>query len=436
MESKSPIPVEIIDFFGDEYGKTLLIKGEPGSGKTVFALTLLSTLKGNGAYLSTRIDPDTLYMQHPWVKGAISPDNIVDATQSENERRTYSKGEVKIKPLKYTDVPDFLKVIYTMTEKMTNPIVIIDSWDAVATYTGHYEQDKRERLEHDFCDFSQKTGTKIIFIVEYTEQRALDYMVDALITTQSDIYEGRRLRSLSLQKLRGCSIKSPVFLFSLCNGIFKFFSSVPETEEIENPVIPDPIPDITKGSISTGLKDLDMLIAGYAHRSVNIFGGNYLPYEILARALAINSLNLGRHVFLTSATQYEFINKILPFVKEEYKGNIVREEEIKNLEERVKGEKGKFVVFLDSEKIEHVDEVIREVISSIRGQEQGCVVMCYTGREEVKGEEMESIASTYIKTKFFSGIPCIYGEFPRTRIHAMELNTSDGFPVINLTPIE
>ena len=436
MENKSPIPTEIRDFFGDEYGKTLLIKGEPGTGKTVFALTLLSMLKGNGAYLSTRVDPQTLYMLYPWVKGTIAPDNIIDATQSEHERKK-AKGAVTIKPLRYTDIPDFLKAIYTKTEKMKNPIVIIDSWDAVAFYTGHYEHNKREKLEHNFCDFCRKTGTKIILIVEYTEQRALDYMVDAVITTKSDMYKGRRLRSLSIQKLRGCSVKNPIYLFSLYNSIFTFFSA-PETDGIENTVIPDTISDITNGNISTGINDFDMLIAGYAHRSVNIFEGDYLQYDILARALAINALNLGRQVFLTSAKQYDFINKILPFVKAEYRGNIESEEKLKNLKERLKGVKGKFVLFLDLEKTEHIDEVVRGVMSSIReqGQEQGCAVMCYTGKEEVKGEELESIASTYFKTKFFSGIPCIYGEFPRTRIHAMELNTSEGFPVINLTPIE
>ena len=33
------IPEEISAFFDDEYGKMLLVKGAPGSGKTVFALT-------------------------------------------------------------------------------------------------------------------------------------------------------------------------------------------------------------------------------------------------------------------------------------------------------------------------------------------------------------------------------------------------------------
>ena len=428
MENQSPIPIEIRKFFADEYGKTLLIKGEPGTGKTVFALTLLSTLKGNGVYLSTRIDPDTLYMIYPWIKEAISADSIIDATQSERLMKKHT-----IKPLKYIDVPDFLKAIYTKTEKMNNPIVIIDSWDAVASHTGHYDQNGREKLEYNLCDFSRETGTAMIFIAEYAEQRSLDYMVDGVIATESDMYEGRRVRRMIIQKLRGCSIKTPVSLFSLSSGVFKSFL-VPKTSELKNPVIPDPIPDLTTTSISTGIKGLDMLIAGYAHFSLNIFEGDYTTYEILARALAINSLNLGRRTFLTSTKQSEFINKITPFVKEEYRRNIVIEKEIKNLKEWIKSGKGDFIVFLDLEEIKHVDEVVREVIASIR--EQGGVIMCYVGREQGKGKEIESIASIHFKTKLFSGIPCIYGESPRTEIYTMGLSYSKGFPVINLTSLE
>ena len=66
------IPEEISTFFDDEYGKMLLVKGAPGSGKTVFALTLLSMLKGNGAYLATRVDSETMCRQHPWIKDEIA----------------------------------------------------------------------------------------------------------------------------------------------------------------------------------------------------------------------------------------------------------------------------------------------------------------------------------------------------------------------------
>jgi len=433
MKNKSPIPIEIQNFFADEYGKTLLIKGTPGSGKTVFALTLLSTLKGNGAYLSTRVDPDTMYMQHPWIKGLISPDNIVDAAQSEREHTTKTK-EITIKPLKYTGVPDFLKAVYVRTEKMEKPIVIVDSWDAVASYTGYYEPKEKEKLEHNLCDFSRKTRTKIILLGESTGQTSLDYLVDGVIVIESDLYEERRLRRMVMQKLRGCEIRNPVRLFSLTEGIFKSFTEFKGVEMgIENPLISDSIPDLSDKRISTGIKDLDRIIKGYGN--FNLFEGDHITYDILARALSINSLNLGRYLVFTSTKQNELISRISFYVKPEYRDNVEMIKDIKNLEERIKSDKEKFIIFLNLEEREDVDEVLKEAIPSVR--ERGCVVMCFGGREGGNGKEMESIASTHIKTKFISGIPCIYGEMPRTEIYAMEFepSTAEVFPVIALTPI-
>ncbi|MBN1762731.1 MAG: hypothetical protein JW878_06625 [Methanomicrobia archaeon] len=431
VEEYSGIPDEIRTFFEGDYGQTLLIKGMPGTGKTAFALTLLSTLKGNGAYLSTRVDPETLYQQHPWIKDEIAADNIIDATQSERERATRTQT-ITIKPLKYTNVPDFLKAVYIRTEKMTNPIVIIDSWDAIASYTGYYEQREREKLEHNLCDFSRKTKTKIILLVEYTGQTALDYLVDGVILVESDLVYERRLRRMIMQKLRGCQITNPVCLFSLDNGMFKAFTEFKGVAlESENSPLSDPIPDPSGMMISTGIRVFDRVISGYG--SCNLFEGDYITYDILARALCINTLNLGRHLVFTSTKQHEFITRILPYVKEEYRGNISIVEDIQKLKAGITGEKD--VVLLTLEELDDVDTAVSEVLSSIK--EQRCVALCFSGDEGGKGKELDSVASTQIKTKFISGIPCLYGEMPRTEIYAMEMEppAQGGFPAISLTPI-
>jgi KaiC/GvpD/RAD55 family RecA-like ATPase len=266
---------EIVNFFEERYGKTLVIKETPGSGKRVFALTMLSMLKRDGVYLSTRVDPDTLYMLFPWIKEKIAAENIVDATQS--ERPSKSTTLTGIKPLKYTDVPEFLKSVYTRTEKMETPIVIIDSWDAVVSHAGYYEPKEREKLEHNLCDFARRTNTNMIFVVEYTEQRPLDYLTDGVIVTESELFEGRRLRKMQIQKLRGCSVKDPVVLFTLYNGTFKSFRPI-KSIEIQNPAIPiqeqEPINDTSATTISTGINDLDLAIGGYGN--FNIIEGDYI----------------------------------------------------------------------------------------------------------------------------------------------------------------
>jgi hypothetical protein len=337
---------------------------------------------------------------------------------------------------------------------MTNPIVIIDSWDAVASYTGYYEQKEREKLEHNLCDFARKTKTKIILIVEYIGQSALDYLVDGVIQIESEIFEERRLRRMNMQKLRGCQIANPVRLFTLHHGIFKAFTEFKgmETERGET-LVPEPLPDLGERRISTGIKDLDQITNGYG--SFNLFEGDYITYDILARALAINTLNRGMALILTSTEQDEFISKISPYVKAEYKGNIEVVEDTQNLKSRMRGEKS--VVLLNLEEIEDVDKPMSDVLSTVRGG--GGAVVCFGGREGELGEELSSSASIYLKTKVISGIPCLYGEKPRTEIHALEIRdfvkgwlysgtpraeiygsemepaSQKSFPVITLTPI-
>jgi KaiC/GvpD/RAD55 family RecA-like ATPase len=431
IEEYSGIPQDIKTFFSEDYGKTLLIKGTPGSGKTVFALTLLSTLKGNGAYLSTRVDAATLYLQHPWIKTEISADNIIDATQSERER-TAKSTEVTIKPLRYTNVPDFLKAVYTRTERMENPIVIIDSWDAIISYTGYYEQREREKLEHNLCDFSRKTKTKIILLVEYTGQTALDYLADGVVLVENDLYEGRRLRRMVMQKLRGCQITNPIRLFSLHRGIFRALTEFNGVDvSTETPPIPEPLPDPSASCVSTGIKALDRVLNGYG--SFNLFEGDYLPYDILARALSVNVLNRGMRLILTTPKQSEFIKRVCPYVKQEYLENVEFIEDIQNLKAHESGERA--VVLLNLEEVGDSDKTVEALLSLIT--EQRTVVLCFGGRESVKGEDLSTVTTNHIKTKYIAGVPCFYGELPRTELYAMELApvARTGFPDITLTPI-
>jgi|GEM_PF-643902 len=446
--AKPVIPAEIINFFADEQGKTLVVKGPPGSGKTAFALSLLRGMKGTGVYLSTRVDPAALHEQYPWIKEEILAENIIDATQSERHSSSGSSINTKkpkgivIKALKYTDVPEFLKAVYTKTEDLKNPIVIIDSWDAVVSHTGYYDPKDRVKLEHNVCDFARRTKTRVIFLVEYADLKPLDYLVDGVIATKCAIEEGRRIRTLSLQKLRGCAIKRPVYLFSLHNGMFKCFSDSVHVE-IENPKVPEPIPDVNESRVTTGIEDLDARIKGYG--SFNLFKGDYAPYELLMQAVSINSLNLGRTVVFTSSKQSELINKMLPFVEPQYQENVavidVRDvnefnKEVSDFNDRMGAEKKLVFFHFDEIEIERdkKEVMVKEIILSL--MKDGFAVFGYTSEEKGMGREMEPIASVFIVLKLISGIPCMYGKTPGTEIYVMQLNTANRFPELKLTPME
>src|SRR2546426_1867858 len=66
---------------------TFLVKGNPGSGKSTFALELLRA-KGKGTYVSTRVSKEKIAVQNPQVqmvalgggeKGLLVGGNAVDA---------------------------------------------------------------------------------------------------------------------------------------------------------------------------------------------------------------------------------------------------------------------------------------------------------------------------------------------------------------------
>lgn len=427
------IPGEIRKFFSDREGKTLLIKGPPGSGKTSFSFTLLLELKGNGVYLSTRVDPHTLHSQIPWLRELLPEESIIDATQSERQRPTSSKEMPMIRALKYADVPDFLKNVYQRTEKLESPLVIIDSWDAVVAQTGFHEPREREKLEHNLCDFARKTNTKIVFIVEFVEQRPLDYLVDAVIITESQMYEEQRIRRMELRKLRGYPIKQALYLFSLHNGMFKCFPAL-RGLEIQSPKTPSPLPDIDEGRLSTGIRDLDLLLGGYG--GLTLFQGDYAPYELLLLPFIINSLNLGKTLIFNTPKE-SLIRRVSPFVPREVLSRL-QVLPVSDLGEwRKSGEElasARSIWFFDLDGVKGGGvSRAREMISTLL--ERGAFVLTFVPEGRERGDGLESRAAACLVLKMLYGVPSLYGNPPNTGIHAVEVKTSSGFPEIWLTPV-
>ena len=424
MAEERDIPEELLNFFSDEYGKSIVIKGKPGTGKTIFALTLLSILRGNGIYLSTRVDPEMLYETCPWIKGEISKENVLDATQS--ERPAARRRVTTIKPLKYTDVPEFLREVYERTENMKNPIVIIDSWDAVATHTGYYEPRDREKLEHNLCDFARKTGTKMIFIVEYTEQKPLDYLVDGVVITENIVSDDRILRKMFIQKLRGCEIRNPFSLFTLKGGkfkAFKFESLRQKLRNLQEAVSAPPIEDLSERRISTGVPALDEVLGGYGH--LNMLKGDFLAARMLSQVAALNALNLGRRV-IVAEERAEMIDEIMPFVSE------ANRDKVKAVREFNKEMDENTLLLMD---IADIGMKIGDFASVLRSRK--CFALCYASKTDAEAEKVASaVASVVLQTSQFAGVPCVCGETPRTGFFALEWEVSAGFPALKATPIE
>jgi DNA polymerase III delta prime subunit len=317
------IPKEIKNFFGIEEGQALLIKGLPGTGKTTLALEIINALceKKNGVYISTRIDPQRLYATNPWISDIIPPKNVINATQ--NRLLKSLKGATR-ELSEYDAVLDFFRVFFDEAEEMDNPMIVIDSWDAVLNYTSHFIEDTQHSFEQNMCEFARDTGIHLILVSEFADTMPLDYIVDGVVTMEQFKLMGssgtdspnsmrtRHARQIRLNKLRGVEIRQKTYTTTLHGGRFSYFEPYREHQDarIASDVVR--VPDPGEFRISTGIPDLDILTGGLKYGSCNVIeidhGVGKRYYQILT-ALASNALKNGRGVFILPSIGYQLSSR-------------------------------------------------------------------------------------------------------------------------------
>ena len=215
------IPSELLQFVRrDTY--SLLVKGYAGTGKTTLSLTILRTLKikNNFFYISTRLSPKQLFIYYPWLGKYVD----ITANQDENPTSSQHMGyNISSFEDARLDEPE------SLFERITNqlmdvkaPIIIIDSWDAVASF-----MDKEARLNNErvLQTWRERAGAKLIFISENPNDTTLDFLVDGIVELDQKVHDGMRLREISLTKLRGIRINKPSYLYTLNKGVFQSYTS-------------------------------------------------------------------------------------------------------------------------------------------------------------------------------------------------------------------
>jgi KaiC/GvpD/RAD55 family RecA-like ATPase len=313
------IPGEIKDFFQIEKGQTLLIKGLPGTGKTTLALEIMNSLceDRNGMYISTRVDPRRLFAINPWIKEVLRPKNVVNATQTKLLESLKGMGKDLSN---YYAVLDFFKVFFEETEEMDNPMIIIDSWDAVLNYTAHLIGESQHSFEQNICEFARDLDTHLIFVSEFANVMPLDYIVDGVVTMEQFRLPGyakgsmrtRYVRQIKLDKLRGVEIGQKTYTVTLHEGRFRFFE--PYREHKDALIASDGVrvPDLSKDRISTGIPDLDTVTGGLKYGSCNVLeidhGVGKRYYQILT-ALASNAIKNGRGVCILPSLGYQLSSR-------------------------------------------------------------------------------------------------------------------------------
>src|SRR5919109_510631 len=214
--NNSPIiPNELMEFINkDTY--SLIIKGSAGTGKTTLSLTILRALeiKDNFFYICTRVYPKQLLTLYPW---------IAKFKESQEKEKPNSETNETDVPINFEDAR--LDEPESLFERITNelmdvraPLIIIDSWDAIASF-----MDREARLNNErvLQTWQERAGAKLIFVSEDPSNTSLDFVVDGAVKLDQVYYQDIMIREISLLKLRGIKIRKPSYMFTLYKGNFR-----------------------------------------------------------------------------------------------------------------------------------------------------------------------------------------------------------------------
>src|ERR671922_718216 len=209
------IPNELMEFINkDTY--SLIIKGSAGTGKTTLSLTILRALeiKDNFFYICTRVSPKQLLTLYPWIA------KFKESQKRETQNSATNETDV---PINFEDAR--LDEPESLFERITNelmdvkaPLIVIDSWDAIASF-----MDKEARLNNErvLQTWRERAGAKLIFVSEHPADTTLDFLVDGIVELKQFRHENMGVREISLLKLRGVRIDKPSYIYTLDNSLFR-----------------------------------------------------------------------------------------------------------------------------------------------------------------------------------------------------------------------
>jgi archaellum biogenesis ATPase FlaH len=214
------IPNELLQFLNNET-YSLLIKGDSGTGKTALCLTILKALniKSNFFYISTRVSPNKLFFYFKWVNKYL---RIKYSNNHNKSSKDINSLEPFFEDARLDEPESLFERITNQLMDVRSPLIIVDSWDGVASFMDRESRLNNERVLQTWLE---RAGGRLILVSEGNEITTLDYLVDGIVTLKSTKFNNMNLREMNLTKLGGININKNSFLYTLNNGIFKTYES-------------------------------------------------------------------------------------------------------------------------------------------------------------------------------------------------------------------
>ena len=223
-------------FFDQNFGRSLVIKGKPGAGKTTFALEYMESVmkKTPVCYLSARFSDESLQQTYPWLRD-VSIRNMTNGLKGEianvsteslqKLERMIEEGKITSGIdngliLNITDLLPEVRALYEFVDSNSgsDPLIVIDSIEALSE---KYDINNLLLFSMIHSDLVERSGARLICILEAKENQKLEYFSDGVLSMDYFIEDDFLVRRTIVEKLRGVSLGStPVFMYTLKGGRF------------------------------------------------------------------------------------------------------------------------------------------------------------------------------------------------------------------------
>jgi KaiC/GvpD/RAD55 family RecA-like ATPase len=238
------VPPELIEFSLREPPRSLLIRGEPGAGKSTLALTLLSSFRGKRILLTSRVTREEVAKDFPWLASEVEgPIEVIEAVRGEarldRKGRALASSDALVdsanadEDLEQLWLPDALLEAFSRIKPGTPGMVVIDSWDALiehyvgAPHAPGESYPDREEIERLMLGLLGRGGVHLVLVVEREAPSQLDYLVDGVVACVLTSSENRLERWSHLKKMRGVRVAHPWYPYTLEGGRFLCIAPMP-----------------------------------------------------------------------------------------------------------------------------------------------------------------------------------------------------------------
>ena len=468
-ESGADDLLRLISKFLESAGNVLLIQGLPGAGKTTLALELLQRVQATRLgrteipptrlYVPSRVPPNKVRKHFPWIHEMHDPfsrkasgDNPIEGSDA----------------IQVSEPDDVFNKILTLKRSKLRGLMVIDSWEGALRNTS---EDGRRMIESAILSDPDDNRVGVVLVSEGGRVGDLPNLVDGIVTLSSSELDGRRLRTIIVNKLRGLRVKSDRALFSLDKGKFNLLADTRfDNDASAKPSIMSPVPH-TQTSFSTGSRDLDVMLKRGIKRgsSILVDVNNTVPtmgVRLLLRIIIANFINQGGSSFIvpfSTVSSDNVAESLRPLV-----GNGTLEERVRIAEfnqdlprrrwrVQLKGKvmddlplfgnvwkelgtvSSSVILAVDFDKIVQVygDDLMLPGLSNMGAsiRDAGAVTLAVASGVNKIREAFLRTADYYLKMENVNDTTVIYGVKPFTNVQGVEFAFDRGYPTLKLTEI-